>query len=109
MQRYADEDTLIRIEKIVISFLNEPVSKSNGTIIVATTSAEGPSVNKLLLEMSPLVLSVSDAYLMTISLHKTLTDRNIQVRLVPFLPLTREHLMMCATRLACQSPKRLKI
>eukprot|EP00090_Calanus_glacialis_P014993 TRINITY_DN23886_c0_g1_i1.p1 TRINITY_DN23886_c0_g1~~TRINITY_DN23886_c0_g1_i1.p1 ORF type:complete len:363 (-),score=110.48 TRINITY_DN23886_c0_g1_i1:597-1586(-) len=109
----ADEDTLDMIEKLIISIHNEPDSKSNGTIIVATTSAGGLRVNKLLLEMSKNsltshrdsltienVLSVLDADMVTIPLHKTLTDHNIPVRLVPFLPLTREHLRMCATRLA---------
>ena len=111
----ADEDTLDMIEKLIISIHNEPDSKSNGTIIVATTSAGGLRVNKLLLEMFKNsvtsrrdsltienVLSVLDADMvtLTIPLHKTLTDHNIPVRLVPFLPLTREHLRMCAFRLA---------
>ena len=108
----ADEDTLDMIEKLIISIHNEPDSKSNGTIIVATTSAGGLRVNKLLLEMSKNsltsrdsltmhdVLSVLVADMVTIPLHKTLADHNIPVRLVPFLPLTREHLSMCATRLA---------
>ena len=69
-------------------------------------------MNKLLLEMSKVsltsrdsltmddVLSALDTDMVTIPLHKTLTDHNIPVRLIPFLPLTREHLRMCATRLA---------
>jgi hypothetical protein len=48
----ADKDAMNMIEELIISIHNEPNSKSNGTIIVATTSAGGHSVNKLLLEMS---------------------------------------------------------
>eukprot|EP00092_Neocalanus_flemingeri_P060222 GFUD01072158.1.p1 GENE.GFUD01072158.1~~GFUD01072158.1.p1 ORF type:complete len:412 (-),score=128.90 GFUD01072158.1:286-1461(-) len=108
----ADEAAVDMLEKLIISIHNEPNSKSNGTIVVATTSSGGNSVNKLLLKMSKKslasrdsvtseeILSVLSADQVDIPLHRTLTGHNIPVKLVPFLPLTREHLRMCATRLA---------
>ena len=109
---YADKAAIDMLEKLIISIHNEPNSKSNGTLVVATTSAGGHSVNRLLLEMSKNslasrdsltsdeILSVLAADQVTIPLHRTLADYNIPVKLVPFLPLTREHLRMCTTRLA---------
>ena len=111
---YADKAAVDMLQKLIISIHNEPNSKSNGTLVVATTSAGGHSVNRLLLEMSKTSLSSRDtltsehvlsalaADKVNIPLHKTLQASSIPVKLVPFLPLTREHLRMCVNRLVME-------
>jgi len=108
----ADNDTLEIIEDLIVSINNDENSKSNGTIVVATTSAGGHAVNKLLLDMAKSSLTSRDTVTYdeimdavedqrdSIPLHKVLTDHNIPVKLVPFLPLTRDHLRMCAIKVA---------
>jgi len=111
---YADKGSIDMLDELIKSIHNEPNSKSNGTLVVATTSAGGHSVNRLLLEMSKTSLSARDSLTsehvmsalaadqVNIPLYKTLQASNIPVKLIPFLPLSREHLRMCSKRLALE-------
>jgi len=108
----ADSDTLDIIEDLIVSIYNDENSKSNGTIIVATTSSGGHAVNKILLDMAKTSLTSRETVTYdevmeavedqkdNIPLHNALTDLNIPVKMVPFLPLTRDHLRRCAIKVA---------
>jgi len=108
----ADNDALDIIEDLIVNIYNDSNSKSNGTIIIATTSSGGHSVNKVMLEMAKTSLASRDKVVYddimealedekaNIPLYTALTDHNISVKLIPFLPLTRDHLRMCVTKLA---------
>jgi len=108
----ADNDTLNMIEDLVVSINNDENSKSNGTIIVATTSAGGHAVNKLILERARTstasrdmikyddVMEALNDQRDSIPLYKSLLAHNLPVRLIPFMPLTRDHLRKCAKKVA---------
>ena len=98
------------LEKMIFSISNDSMSKSRGTVIVVSTKAGGTNINKYLLDLSKDNLGHRDKvttediikYLkdenVRIPLHRTLVDYNIPFTLVPFLPLTRDHVRECISR-----------
>jgi len=95
------------LEKMIFTISNDSVSKSRGTVIVVTTKTGGVNINKFLLDLSKDNLGHRDKVTtedimkyfkdenIKIPLHRTLVDYNIPFSLIPFLPLTRDHVREC--------------
>jgi len=95
------------IERMVVTISNDANSKSKGTLIVVSTKATAMIINKYLLELSKDNLSKRDkvtvddimVYLKQenakVPLQKSIVDFNVPVHVVPFLPMTREHVRDC--------------
>jgi len=105
---YEDDKVMINsLEKMIFAISNDSNSKSKGTVIVISTKTGGTKINKFLIELSKDNLSMRDKVktediinnlkdeALKIPLHHTLADYNIPITIVPFLPLTRDHVREC--------------
>lgn len=102
-----DKMIINSLEKLIVSLSNDSNSKSKGTLVVVSTKTSGENINKFLLELSKDNLSKRDKVTTedimnnlkeedtNIPLHQTLMDYNIPVTIIPFLPLTRDHVREC--------------
>lgn len=104
-----DPTTNRLLERFLVSLASSEDNKSNGTVVIATTNTGGSLINKFMLEKTKL-LEVREKitgeevrehlkeHKVDIPLVTTLADYNIPVKIIPFLPLTREHVRLCVGR-----------
>jgi len=104
-----DPTTNRLLERFLVSLASSEENKSNGTVVIATTNTGGSVINKFMLEKTKL-LEVREKitgeevrehlkeHKVEIPLVTTLADYNIPVKIIPFLPLTREHVRLCVGR-----------
>lgn len=104
-----DPNTNRLLERFLVSLASSDENKSNGTLVVATTNTGGSIINKFMLENSKMLKQREKVtggevrehlkeQKVEIPLVTTLADYNIPVKVIPFLPLTREHVRLCVAR-----------
>jgi len=100
-----DEVTITRMEKLILSLTNGEDSRSNGTLVVVTSTAGGRAINQYMLSRAKQDVGWRERVNMeditevllaeTLPLYSSLREFGVEVRLVPFLPLTRDHVRQC--------------
>lgn len=104
-----EEATLARLGRMLVSLASEEKSKSNGTVVILTSSAGGHHINRFMLEVGRESLKRLDevrgdqvrefldreAAGGGIPLRSFLSAYGIPFHVIPFLPLRREHVRQC--------------
>jgi len=97
------------LERFLVSVANNDEHKSNGTVVVATANTGGSVINRLMLDRHRQLLARERVtgdevreelrqQAADIPLVANLADYNIPVKVIPYLPLTREHVRQCVGR-----------
>lgn len=103
--------TIEQVEKFILTLKNSQLSsRSNGTLVLITSNVGGQTLNQMTLALmrEDIALRESlDLYTMTQAIRDngyviptldTLQDQGIPVKVIPFLPLTREHVRQCVEK-----------
>ena len=105
-----DKMKINRIEKMILALNNQEKQSSKGVLIVITSRMGTPNINNYVLEHAKDNLENRERMKYvdllddvigsgTVPLYSNLVDFSIPIHILPFLPLTREHIRECTKKL----------
>jgi len=98
---------LVELERLLISLSTDEETQSNGTLVVLSTNTGGHHINRFMLEKAKVGLDQLELVdgdqirrhlkdeKVVLPIHNFLSEYNIPSVVIPYLPLTREHIRSC--------------